>query len=114
MKAAGASLATELPWQWSGSGCEEEGEDPKLGPAYPGPWAGNTPQNLAGGGRECGCEDQPVVLNSFRGKTQSKQRTPRSTPEPCEHATRCVYLGCNSLCQAHKMFTTCVSALYTL
>ena len=38
----------------------------------------------------------------------------RSSPEPCEHATRCVYLGCNNLRQAHKMFTTCISALYTL
>lgn len=50
-------LAVELCLSYSSfpcSGDEEEGGDPNLGPAYPGPWAGNTPRNLPGGTTSAG------------------------------------------------------------
>lgn len=47
----------------------------------------------------------------FPNENAKANRGPfESAPEPCERRTRCIYLGCNSLCQAHKMFTTCISA----
>lgn len=49
-----------------------------------------------------------------KGTRKSKRGTLGSSPEPCEQATRCIYLGCNNLGQVHKMFTTCIAALYTL
>lgn len=94
-------------------GEEREGGNPNPIRAYPRPWTRvyASDPNRRRPGAFLRLRGSAPVQNGFRRKMQ-KQAGNRS--EPCEYATRCVYLGCNNLRQAHKMFTTYVSALYTL
>ena len=68
-------------------------------------------RRLPGGAWRAAVQGAAPAAEWFPRENAKANRGPfGSTPEPCERGTRCIYLGCNSLCQAHKMFTTCISA----
>lgn len=98
-------------------GEEREGGNPNPIRADPRPWTRvyASDPNRGRPGAFLRLRGSALGAEWFQKENTKASREPlRSTPEPCEYATQCVYLGCNNLRQAHKMFTTYVSALYTL
>ena len=65
--------------------------------------------------RSCVCEDQPRVQNGCRRKMQKQTGNPAEAVLSPVNTPRGAFIWVViTSAQAHKMFTTCISALYTL